>query len=86
MRRRVGRATLGGMSSPLYRQLILEAAIDGSAIRGTLTAANGERRSFHGWLELNTALEAALMTGADHAPTGCPTGRQDNQKSDPQTN
>jgi hypothetical protein len=34
-------------------------------IRGTLTAPTGERRDFHGWLELSTALETILDPGAD---------------------
>jgi hypothetical protein len=42
------------------QHLILEAAIDSSSIRGTLTAPSGDRREFHGWLELNTAIEAML--------------------------
>ena len=42
------------------QRLILDAAIDRSVIHGTLTAPSGDRRDFHGWLELNTALEAAL--------------------------
>ena len=50
------------------QRVILDAAIDRSVIRGTLTAA-GEQREFHGWLELNTALEAMLDTDAEHAPT-----------------
>jgi hypothetical protein len=46
------------------QRVILEAVIDGSVIRGTLRAASGDRRDFHGWLELNTALEAALDPAA----------------------
>jgi hypothetical protein len=42
------------------QHVILEAAIDRSVIRGTLTVPSGERREFHGWLELSTALEAML--------------------------
>jgi hypothetical protein len=49
-------------------KMILEAAIDRSVIRGALITPLGDRRDFHGWLELNTALEAMLDTGADHAP------------------
>ena len=48
------------------QRVILDAAIERSVIRGTLTTATGERREFHGWLELNTALEAILSTGAAH--------------------
>ena len=60
------------------RRVILDAAIDRSAIRGTLTAPTGERRDFHGWLELSTALETILDPGADHetnrlAPSGAMT-------------
>jgi hypothetical protein len=51
------------------QRVILDGAIEGSVIRGTLTAPTGERREFHGWLELNTALEAMLDTGAVGAPT-----------------
>jgi hypothetical protein len=50
------------------RRLILDAALERSVIRGTLAARSGHRRDFHGWLELNAALEAMLDTGADHAP------------------
>ena len=49
------------------QRVILDAAINGSVIRGTLTAPSGDRRGFHGWLELNTALEATLDTRADRA-------------------
>lgn len=41
------------MQSPAYRQGSFEAAIDGSVIRGTLTATTGEQRDFDGWLELS---------------------------------
>jgi len=51
------------------QRVILDAAINGSVIRGTLTAPTGELREFHGWLELNTALEGMLGTGADHPST-----------------
>jgi hypothetical protein len=50
------------------RRVILDAVVDDSVIRGTLTASSGAQRDFHGWLELNTALEAILDTGAGHAP------------------
>jgi hypothetical protein len=49
------------------QRVILDAAIDGSVIRGTLTAHSGARRAFHGWLELNTALEAILDLHAERA-------------------
>jgi hypothetical protein len=48
------------------RRVILDATIDRSVICGTLTAPTGERRDFHGWIELSTALEAILDPGADH--------------------
>jgi hypothetical protein len=48
------------------RRVILDAVVDDSVIRGTLTAAKGELRQFHGRLELNTALEAVLDTRRDH--------------------
>jgi hypothetical protein len=50
------------------RRVILEAAIERSVIRGTLTGPAGERREFHGWLELNAALEAILDLQAGRAP------------------
>jgi hypothetical protein len=50
------------------RRLTLDATIDHSVIRGTLTTPSGERRDFHGWLELNTALESMLDPGADQTP------------------
>jgi hypothetical protein len=53
------------------QRLILDAAIDRSVIHGTLTVPSGDRRDFHGWLELNTALEAALDTRAE-APSDNP--------------
>jgi hypothetical protein len=49
------------------QRVILDAAIERSVIRGTVTAATGERRDFHGWLELNTALEAILDLDAASA-------------------
>jgi hypothetical protein len=42
------------------QRVMLDAALERSVIRGTLTAATGERREFHGWLELNTSHEAML--------------------------
>lgn len=44
-------------------RLTLEATIDHAVIRGALIAPSGHRHDFHGWLELNTALEAMLDTG-----------------------
>jgi hypothetical protein len=60
------------MQTTSKRRLILDAAIGRSVIHGTLTAPTGDQRAFHGWLELNTALEAMLATGADHAPNNPP--------------
>jgi hypothetical protein len=68
MRHGPGRARLAAMKiATACQRVILDAAIDGSVIRGTLTASSGGRREFHGWLELNTALEAMLGIGSDHA-------------------
>ena len=50
------------------QRVILDAALDRSVIPGTVIAATGERREFHGWLELNTALEAILDPPAERAP------------------
>jgi hypothetical protein len=47
------------------QRVILDAAIERSVIRGTLTTPTGERRELPGWLELNTALQAILDAGAD---------------------
>jgi hypothetical protein len=55
-------------STTPIRRVILDAAIERSVIRGTLTGSNGEQREFHGWLELNTALEAILDLQAGRAP------------------
>jgi hypothetical protein len=63
------------------QRVILDAAIEGSVIRGTLTSPSSERREFHGWLELNTALEAMIGRGADHrasfqqAPVTAPSNK-----------
>jgi hypothetical protein len=51
------------------QRVILDAAIERSVMRGTLTAAAGERREFHGSLELNTALEAMIAPAADYQST-----------------
>jgi hypothetical protein len=69
MRHTPGRAILAAMKiTPRKQCVTLDAAIDRSVIHGTLTAASGARRDFHGWLELNTALEAILDARADRAP------------------
>jgi hypothetical protein len=57
------------LSGVTKQRLILDAAIERRVIRGTVTRAAGERREFHGWLELNTALEAILNLDADAART-----------------
>ena len=44
------------------QQLILDAAIAGPSIAGTLTTPSGARREFHGWIELTTAIEALLCS------------------------
>jgi hypothetical protein len=64
------------------QRVILDAALEGSVIRGTLTPATGERREFHGWLELNTALERALHAGAApaHSDRRDATSANDPQK------
>jgi hypothetical protein len=73
MRHAPGQTTLVAMNTATPTQrLILDAAIDRSVIHGTLTAPSGDRRDFHGWLELNTALEATLDTRADRAPSDNP--------------
>jgi hypothetical protein len=54
-------------------RVILDAAIDRAVIRGTLSAPTGEWRDFHGWLELSTAREAMLDSGADHQPNSLAT-------------
>ena len=55
------------------QRVILDATLDHSVIRGTLTAPAGERREFHGWLELNTMLEAILGTADPTWPARAPT-------------
>jgi hypothetical protein len=60
------------MSTPSDRRLILDATLDRSVIEGTLTAATGDRRPFHGWIELTTAIEAMLAGAAAGAPAGAP--------------
>jgi len=65
MRRPSARARLPGVNR---QRVILDAAIERSVIRGTLTATTGPRSEFHGWLELNTALEAILDPGTNRAP------------------
>jgi hypothetical protein len=64
------------MRPPAYRQLIIEAAIDGSVIHGTLSTPTGQQRAFHGWIELNSALEALLTArGDDVSNASLPIGR-----------
>jgi hypothetical protein len=60
MRRPSARPKLPGVNR---QRVILDAVLEGSVICGTLTPATGERREFHGWLELNTAFEGALHAG-----------------------
>ena len=54
------------------RRMMLDAAIDRSVIRGTLTTRSDDRRGFRGRLELKTALEAMLDPGADLAAERVP--------------
>ena len=54
------------------QRLVVVAAIDRSVIHGTLTAATGEGREFHGWLELNATLEAVLNAPSLHEPQDPP--------------
>jgi hypothetical protein len=69
MRRAPDQARLTAMNTATPKQrVILDAAIDRSVIRGVLTAPTGGQREFHGWLELNTALETILGAAAGHAP------------------
>jgi len=63
MRHTSGRVRLAGMTK---QRVILDAAIDRSVIHGRLTVPSGDRRDFHGWLELSTALETILDPEADH--------------------
>ena len=46
-------------------RVVVEAALERSVISGTMIAPTGERRDFHGFLELATALEAALAPTRD---------------------
>jgi hypothetical protein len=74
MRRARGGARLAAMKiATPKRRVTLDAAIDRFVIHGTLTAPSGDRPDFHGWLELNTALEGMLDTGADDARNDSPT-------------
>ena len=43
------------------QRLTLDASIDGAVIRGVVSGPSGQRRDFHGWIELSTAIEALLM-------------------------
>ncbi|MBV8989149.1 MAG: hypothetical protein JOY58_05215 [Solirubrobacterales bacterium] len=58
------------------QRLVLDAAIENGVIRGTLAAPTHQCgdapscdcREFHGWLELNTALEAMLNPSCTRLP------------------
>jgi hypothetical protein len=50
------------------QRVILDAAIERLVIRGTVTTPTGERREFHGWLELGSAREAMLGAGGHVRP------------------
>jgi hypothetical protein len=56
------------MPDPAARRLILDATLDRSVIQGTLTAATGDPRRFHGWIELTTAIEAMLAGAVPDPP------------------
>ena len=49
--------------------LILDAAMAGFSITGTLTTPSGVRREFHGWIELTTAIEALLASEESSLPS-----------------
>ncbi len=70
MRRAPSAATLAAMQLNETQRLILDASIEHSVIRGTLTAPSGDGRGFYGWLELNTALEAMLDSGTQRRDAG----------------
>jgi hypothetical protein len=48
-------------STPSGLRVVIEADLEESVIRGTLTEPSGVRREFHGWLELTAAIESALL-------------------------
>ncbi len=48
-------------STPTGQRVVIDADLDDSVIRGTLTEPSGDQREFHGWLELTAAIEAALL-------------------------
>lgn len=48
-------------TAPSGQRVVIEADLDESVIRGTLTEPCGARREFHGWLELTAAIESALL-------------------------
>jgi len=77
MRDGPGRATLACMQSTTpTRRVIRDAAIERSVIRDPLICPGGERRAFHAWLELNTALEPILDVQTGRVPdsaAGAPT-------------
>jgi hypothetical protein len=47
-------------SAPAVKRVVIDADLEGSVIRGTLTEPSGAQREFHGWLALTAAIEAAL--------------------------
>jgi hypothetical protein len=65
-----GATRLAGMNTPSRRCLTIEATIEGSTIRGMLSTESGARREFYGWLEFNTAVEAALRNARVGDPYG----------------
>jgi hypothetical protein len=73
--------TRGMRSTTPTPRVILDAVIDRSVIRGTLSTGTGERHELHGWLELDTLLEGILSAyrGAlrnEHFSAGMNTPRR----------
>jgi hypothetical protein len=54
-------------STPTGQRIVIDAVLEESVVRGTLTEPSGGRREFHGWLELTAAIEATLLaaTGSE---------------------
>lgn len=48
-------------ASAAGKRVVIDADLEGSVIRGTLTEPSGAQREFHGWLALTAAIEAALL-------------------------
>jgi len=66
MRHTPGRATLAAMKiAPRKQCVTFDAAIDRSVIHGTLTAASGARRNFHGCLKQNHDVGVGDLKGLE---------------------